>query len=293
MAQPQTRPATFDGAQILRVVGSTAGELIVTAHSGPAEPWRVRSALPQDIVVSAGDEVVVLPSSEGPVAIARLRSPASDQRAAPASDQRAAPATHTLEGSIQPLRDGTRVHADATSITVERADGTPLFRYSAEPGRGTVTLSAEALHLAASAGDLTLQAAGEIRMRSRSLSLKSSMPGADAALEIGPRTARLVGRALELAGDTFKLDAAEAELTGGELRSSFKRAVIALERLDSSADVVVSRARNVYQSVQELLQQQAGNLRTLVAGSAQLKAREVSQRADEAYKIRAEKIHLG
>jgi len=285
MAQPQTRPATFDGAQILRVVGSTADALIVTAHSGPAEPWRVRSALPVDVHVSPGDEVVVLPSSEGPVAIARLRSPVPDEQAAPA--------TRAGEAAIQPLADGTRVHADATSISVERADGTPLFRYSAEPGRGTVTLSAEALHLAASAGDLTLQAAGEIRMRSRTLSLKSSMPGADAALEIGPRSARLVGRALELAGETFKLDAAEAELSGGELRSSFKRAVIALDRLESTADVVVSRARNVYQSVQELLQQQAGNLRTLVAGSAQLRAREVTHRAEEAYKIRAEKIHLG
>jgi hypothetical protein len=57
--------------------------------------------------------------------------------------------------------------------------------------------------------------------------------------------------------------------------------------------VVVSRARNVYQSVQELWQQQAGSLRTLVSGTAQLKAREVSHRAQDAYKIRAEKIHLG
>ena len=283
MAQPQTRPATFEGAQILRVVSCTAEALIVTAHSGPAQPWRVRSALAPELRVSEGDEVVVLPSSDGPVAIARLRKAADES----------APIVRTGEDQAHALSDGTRVRTDTTSISVERADGTPLFQYSAERGRGTVSLGAEALHLAAHAGDLTLQAAGEIRKHSRSLTLQSSMPGADTSLELGPRHARLVGRALELKGETFALNAGEAQLSGGELRSNFRRAVVALERLESTADVVVSRARNVYQSVQELLQQQAGNLRTLVAGSAQLKAREVVHKADEAYKVRAEKIHLG
>jgi hypothetical protein len=273
MAQPQPRPTSFDGAQILRVVGSTPDALVVTAHSGPAEPWCVRCALPPDVVVAAGDEVVVLPSSEGPVAIARLRSPELPQR--------------------QELADGTRVHTGPTSIAVERADGTPLFHYSAEPGVGTVTLGAESVNIAASAGDLNLSAAGEIRMRSRTLSLQSSMPGTRSGLEITPRQTRLSSQSVALQGESFKLEAAEAELKGGELRSSFKRAVVTLERLESTADVVVSRARNVYQSVQELLQQQAGSLRTLVVGTAQLKAREVAHRAEQAYKIRAEKIHLG
>jgi hypothetical protein len=287
MAQPQIRPtqlpvplargsARFDGAQILRVVGTSTERpdaLVVTAHSGPAEPWCVRCALPPNVVVTAGDEVVVLSSSEGPVAIARLRSPEAPQQTA--------------------LADGTRIQSDATSIVVERADGTPLFQYSAQAGVGTVTLAAEAMHIAASAGDLKLSAAGEIHMRGRTLSLRSSMPDTQSGLEISPRQTLLSSQTLALAGESFKLEAGEAELNGGELRSTFKRAVITLSRLESSAEVVVSRARNVYQSVQELLQQEAGTLRTLVAGSAQLKAREVAHRAEEAYKIRAEKIHLG
>jgi Protein of unknown function (DUF3540) len=272
MAQPQIRQAASEGAQILRVVDITEDELIVTAHSGPAEPWRVRSALPPNVRVGPGDEVVVLASSEGPVAIARLRDP---------------------NVNTQALSDGTRVHSDDSSIAVERADGTPLFRYSVESGRGSVTLSAETLNLAASTGDLCLSAAGEIRLRSRSLSLQSGMPGARSGLELTPRSARLSGDAVAVSGRAFRLDAAEAELRGGELRTQFKRAVVVLERLETTADSVVSRARNVYQSVQELLQQQAGSLRTLVAGSAQLKARDIAQRAEEAYKIRADKIHLG
>lgn len=272
MAQPQTKPIQAEAAQILRVVGTTPDALVVTLRSGPAQPWCVHCALPPHVVVAAGDEVVVLPSSDGPVAIALLRSPDVTRHA---------------------LTDGTRISTDASNIAVERADGTPLFRYAAEAGRGQVTLAAEAIQLSATAGDLCFQAAGAIRMRGRALALESAMPGAEARLELTPRSARLSGDALALEGRTFTLDASEAELQGGELRGRFKRAVVTLERLDAVADVVVSRARNVYQSVQELLQQQAGSLRTLVTGAAQLRAREVMQRAEEAYKIRAEKIHLG
>ena len=57
--------------------------------------------------------------------------------------------------------------------------------------------------------------------------------------------------------------------------------------------VVVQTARNLYQRVQELAQHRAGNLRTIVDETLQVRARQVFQRATDAYKIRAEKIHLG
>lgn len=293
MAQAQVRQAVTAGAQIVRVVGVADDALIVTAHSGPAEPWRVRCGLPPGVEVAPGDELVVLPTHEGPVAIARLRDPRAEMPADIARRSAVSAPAQRAASNQHALADGTRIESDQHSITVERADGTPLFRYSAEAGRGTVTLEAEALHLAAKTGDLSLSAAGEIRLRGRSLSLQSAQPGASSTLELTPRKAQLASDAVALSGRSFQLDAAEAELRGGELRSQFKRAVVALERLETKADTVIARARNVYQSVQELLQQQAGSLRTLVEGSAQLKAREVSQRAEEAYKIRAEKIHLG
>ena len=282
MAQPQVRQAVTADAQIVRVVDLAQDALVVTAYSGPAEPWRVRCGLPPGVDVAPGDELVVLSTHGGPVAIARLREPRNEPTAQP----------HAASGQ-RTLADGTRVASDERSVTVERADGTPLFRYHSDEGRGTVTLEAESMQLRASAGDLSLSAAGEIRLRSRTLSLESAQPGARSTLELTPRRAQLTSDALALASRAFQLDAGEAELRGTELRSQFKRAVVALERLETRADTVISRARNVYQSVQELLQQQAGSLRTLVSGSAQLKAREVSQRAEEAYKIRAEKIHLG
>ncbi|HEX6244658.1 MAG TPA: hypothetical protein VFZ61_27255, partial [Polyangiales bacterium] len=210
MAQAQVRQAVTADAQIVRVVGTTQDALVVTAYSGPAEPWCVRCGLPEGLEVSPGDELLVLPTSEGPVAIARLRSPGTSR---PGAD--AQPTQESLASAVpRTLADGTRVASDERSITVERADGTPLFRYHSEAGHGTVTLEAEAMHLAASAGDLSLSAAGEIRLRGRSLSLQSAQPGASSTLQLSPRRARLESDALALAGRSFQLDAGEAELRG-------------------------------------------------------------------------------
>lgn len=193
----------------------------------------------------------------------------------------------------QTIADGTRVELAAHSITVERADGTPLFRYDVEGAHGRVTLASESLTVAASAGDLALSAAGAIRFEGSSFSARAHMPGHSASLHVDPRRAQLRAESLELAGESFRLLARRAELRGEELRSRYTEAELTFERLEAVANDVVTRARNVYQNVQELLQQQVGSLRALVTGSAQLNAREIAQRAEQAYKIRGEKIHIG
>jgi hypothetical protein len=191
------------------------------------------------------------------------------------------------------LADGTLVELAQHSISVERADGSALFRYDVEGAHGRVTLASESLTLAASAGDLALRAAGAIRFEGRSFSARASMPGHTSSLTFEPRRAQLRAESLELSGESFQLAAQETELYGGELRGRFTRARLSFERLETAAGEVVARARSVYQSVHELLEQQIGDLRTRVTGTAQLKAREIAQRAERAYKLRAEKIHLG
>jgi hypothetical protein len=201
--------------------------------------------------------------------------------------------TGAARAGLHTLSDGVRVRLEATRISVERSDGTSLFTYEAGAAHGKITLAAESLAFAASAGDLTLSAAGAIHLESHSLSARMGMPGSETTLYLEPRRARLTAHELALSSTDFKLDVRDAELTGTELRGSFKRAVLTLAHLDTVADVMVCRARNVYQSVHELLQQQVGSLRTLVSGTAQLKAREITQRAEDGYKIRGEKIHIG
>jgi hypothetical protein len=64
-------------------------------------------------------------------------------------------------------------------------------------------------------------------------------------------------------------------------------------RLETLADTVVSKARNVYRTVEELTQLQTGRLRMLVKGSCHLKARDAFLKAEQDFKVDGDQIHLG
>jgi hypothetical protein len=64
-------------------------------------------------------------------------------------------------------------------------------------------------------------------------------------------------------------------------------------RLETLADTVVSKAKNVYRTVEELTQLQTGRLRTLVKGSWLAKSKNAFLKADEDFKVDGEQIHLG
>ena len=64
-------------------------------------------------------------------------------------------------------------------------------------------------------------------------------------------------------------------------------------RLETLAETVVSKAKNVYRTVEELTQLQTGRLRLLVKGSVHLKARDAFLKAEQDFKVDGDQIHLG
>ncbi len=89
------------------------------------------------------------------------------------------------------------------------------------------------------------------------------------------------GRTVGIAG------ASEVRLaTGGRVR-------LVAERIESMADTVIERAKNVYRVVERLSQLKTGRLRTLVDSTLHLKARRTVVSSDEDCKIAAKQIHLG
>lgn len=75
-------------------------------------------------------------------------------------------------------------------------------------------------------------------------------------------------------------------------RSARKISFVA-HRLETLAETVVSKAKNVYRTVEELTQLQTGRLRMLVKGSCHLKARDAFLKAEQDFKVDGDQIHLG
>jgi hypothetical protein len=74
---------------------------------------------------------------------------------------------------------------------------------------------------------------------------------------------------------------------------SAKEISLVAPRLETRAETVVTKAANVYETVEELAQLQAGRMRTLVKGSCHLKARDAFLKAEQDFKVDGEQIHLG
>jgi lipopolysaccharide export system protein LptA len=275
-AQPSSESRSDHHARVMRVLEVTeAGALAVAPLNRPAAPQVVRCALPAGTTARPGDEVVVLECGAESIAIARVAARAPEQVA---------------------LRDGTSVEIDrdATRVSVRRADGSEMFRYEVEAARGTITIEAESLALCASGGDLRLQAAGEVQLSGQRMQARASRAdGIASTWSLTPRRSELHSQRIAWQTEQLDVAAQRTQLSGQELRTVLARAVLQVERVETVSDVVMQTARNVYTHVRELLQERAGSLRTLVDGTAQLRARDIAQRAEDAYKLRAEKIHLG
>jgi hypothetical protein len=78
-----------------------------------------------------------------------------------------------------------------------------------------------------------------------------------------------------------------------EIRFGAQTVRVTARRMEMVIETLVCKARNVFQKVEELTQVQSGRLRTLVKAAFLLKARNVSMRAEQDFKVDGEKIHLG
>jgi hypothetical protein len=96
-------------------------------------------------------------------------------------------------------------------------------------------------------------------------------PGGRLALD---DPARLRGTDLELAAERAELRPDRAAHTAEELRAGVDRATVEASTLRTTARTVISRARNVYRTVEQLSQNVAGRMRELVSGALHLTAKD-------------------
>ena len=81
--------------------------------------------------------------------------------------------------------------------------------------------------------------------------------------------------------------------TGSISFHAAKTISFAAHRLETVAETVVAKAKNLYRTVEELTQLQTGRLRILVQKTCHLKARNANLVAEEDFKVDGKQIHLG
>jgi len=159
-------------------------------------------------------------------------------------------------------------------LRVFSKEGGLIFEYDADTGKSRVDIPAGDLEVTTKEGDIAFTSAKGIRFCSRT-AIDMQSP------DLGIKARR---------GD---IQIQVAKYQGKQFLGRVKNVRVVMKRLETLADNVIEKAKNVYRTVEGLTQLRTGRLRTLVEATYQLKSKKAFLKADEDFKVKAEKIYLG
>jgi len=251
-----------------------------------------RIAIAADCELDAGDRVLVI--GDGPcdlyvIGLLRRRKPAQS-----------ALKKLSLERGAYAAVAGPR---EEQTLRVFSGENELLFEYDELKRRARVNIDCGDLEFVAGSGNIILSSARDVLIQGRSVGISSPSgirlettdAGGECQASVSLQNRRIEMRAPEVSASAERGDVriAEASLTGTRILARYREAKISVGRLETLAETLIEKAKNVYRTVEELSQLKTGRLRTLVDSTFFFKSKRAFVNSEEDYKIKAEKIHLG
>lgn len=182
--------------------------------------------------------------------------------------------------------------------------GEMIFEYDPSTGKGLINVQSGDLDVATKQGDINFISERNICFRSKQSINLESQHGIRMATKnaIGQDISSMSLRSMKMnlsspeIGITAQRGAIQIEdskYIGNKFSATFKHGKLIIGRLESIANDIISKARNVYRTVDELTQLRTGRMRTLVKSTLHIKAKKSYLKAEDDFKINADKIHLG
>lgn len=265
------------------VLLSFKDDLVIWGRSAIGDPHGIESG---DSVLAAGDEL------NGIFVIGMIKKAKPE-------------AIHTAQ--LQ-LKEGghARVErtADSEAIQIFSSNGQLVFEYEPDAGKSRINIQAGDLEFVTHDGDIRFISKGDIHFKSDNQIDISSRNGVQLAISdaIGKILATLSLRhkkislnspEVDVHAQRGKLEIDEAEYSGHSLSGAVNRVQLMATRLETTATDVFSKAKNIYKTVASLHQLKAGRMRTLINSTLHIKAKKTYLRAEDDFKVKSEKIHLG
>lgn len=204
---------------------------------------------------------------------------------------------------------------DGTSAKIEKAleteklqlcskSGELILEYDAKSRKCRVNIESGDLEFVTANGNIDFVSEKDIRFFSKqSVELQSNQ-------EIRLQTTNAIGNKLStisLKNKKLKLNSSDINITaqrsqihiaeskyiGKKIQVRIKNVKLVFGRLESITSTVIEKAENIYKSVKGLTQLKTGRMRTLVESTVHFKGKKVFMKAEEDFKVKAEKIHLG
>lgn len=203
-----------------------------------------------------------------------------------------------------PSGASAEVGEDQETLRILSPSGELVFEYDPVAGKTRVCVPVGDLEIAAPEGSIGFFSGRDLRLRGEESVEVSG--GGQLALGVGPRAGgwesvlELSRKLLRLRSPLLRLEAERGEATvvamslrGESLVARWHTAKLVVERLETWAEDVISRAREVRQVVDRLWQLKVERFRTVARGPCQLQGKNLDLRAAEDVKIQGERIDLG
>ncbi|BBO67183.1 hypothetical protein DSCA_11130 [Desulfosarcina alkanivorans] len=253
---------------------------------------RARMALYPRPAMTPGDEVLTMTDAGGETYIVGILSCRPE-------DPQPADKIRLSDGSVARIEGAP----DDESLKLYTRENELLVDYRSQTGTVKIHAPSGNLEFAADRGGIAFHAARDIRMDGHRVALNGRhdlhMGVQDPNGGAGP-TLSMKTRKMALAAPVLDLTARRAQLFLQETRIAGKKMIgrvgdvrFIARKIESAADTVMARARNVYRTISELSQLKAGRQRTLIEKTSHMKARKTIMKSDQDFKVKAEKIHLG
>jgi hypothetical protein len=151
-----------------------------------------------------------------------------------------------------------------------------IFQYDEKTGNARVNMEAGDIEFVTENGNITFATNKEIMFHGRSIGMtgaKGICLGVMDTLGKLRSTLTLRQQSMKIDSPEVGLDAERGDFNVEETKYTGKRLLSKVDRLESIAGSVIAKARNIYQTVEELSQVRAGRMRTMVARTFHFKSK--------------------
>ena len=178
-----------------------------------------------------------------------------------------------------------------------------VLEYDSVTRRTRIHADTGGLELVASDGDMVFRAGKQIRLEAHSVAIEASravdvgithaIKGVLSQLRLRSDTAKLKSPEVNVTAEKFDLAADRTAVKTSSLTGELENIKVTSNRAELITETLISRCKNVYQSVEELCQLCSGRLRMIVKSTWHSRSQNTYLNTREDFKVKADQIHLG
>ena len=201
------------------------------------------------------------------------------------------------------LDGGTHAVRDKDSVKVFSRKRELLFEYDEKECKIRINLNSGDLEFITRDGNISFVAGKDILLNGHTVGITSrtgivmgimdKLGKLKSAFTIKGNILHLNSQLVSVEAEKGDLQINETTICGKRISAQMDSTNLTFNRLETTAQTIISKAKNMYHTVEQLSQLKAGRMRTLIENTFHLTSKKAMLKSEDDFKVRAEKIHLG